>query len=577
MNKYDMLFKFGKRALPQRLKDANVTELKHQQYHSKFGNSNAGATLCGALLSAVDTYHQEFDGNSSNSAAGIYMSETAIIIEKRFRSESNQAELVKYQSENGQVSAALLDTVTQEKKPYLLKDHTLALWLCLIAVLLDEMEFQAAYQKYTSTTDPAELLESAAILSDNAYRRIHQSGSSSFSIPLDIPDSGNIPLWDFQNDADLPVNSALMSGSFKVLPVKTVPSVQVDTVEARDFVGQFSLSNREWTNAERTLIPSLPDWYIIPNYARTICKHLQMTTGKAQPIRNVMLRGPAGTGKSMAAKAIAAGLSAPFVFYTCSAGTEEADLLGYVQPNVSGVSSKLHDPELEEDMIFDPANAYLRITGRQKLDATTEDCQAALQQMSSDSSERDFAYLETDLVKAIRYGWVVELQEPSCILQSGVLTRLNALLEGDSIMLPTGETLQRHPDCVIIVTTNVNYAGCRNMNESFIDRMRLIFDVALPDAATMRKRAMAITGFTDEETAGKMTEVVMDIDRVIQETGTSNGLCGMRGLISWMESTLITNDPYSSALFTVISRASSNAEDQKMLVDTVLETRFMKM
>ena len=81
MNKYDMLFKFGKRALPQRLKDANVTELKHQQYHSKFGNSKAGATLCGALLSAVDTYHQEFDGNSSNSAAGIYMSETAIIIE----------------------------------------------------------------------------------------------------------------------------------------------------------------------------------------------------------------------------------------------------------------------------------------------------------------------------------------------------------------------------------------------------------------------------------------------------------------------------------------------------------------
>lgn len=47
-----------------------------------------------------------------------------------------------------------------------------------------------------------------------------------------------------------------------------------------------------------------------------------------------MLRGPAGTGKTEGAKAIAAGLHLPYRCITCSANTEIFDLLGQILPDV---------------------------------------------------------------------------------------------------------------------------------------------------------------------------------------------------------------------------------------------------
>ena len=53
-------------------------------------------------------------------------------------------------------------------------------------------------------------------------------------------------------------------------------------------------------------------------------------------MRNFMMRGPAGTGKTEGAKAIAAGLGLPYVHLTCSANTEIYDLLGQMLPDVDG-------------------------------------------------------------------------------------------------------------------------------------------------------------------------------------------------------------------------------------------------
>lgn len=61
--------------------------------------------------------------------------------------------------------------------------------------------------------------------------------------------------------------------------------------------------------------------------------------------------------------------------------------------------------------------------------------------------------------------------------------------------LPTGERVHRHPDTVIIVTTNSDYAGCRDVNQSIISRMDLIYDIEAPDLATMVKRVMNVTGW----------------------------------------------------------------------------------
>ena len=52
------------------------------------------------------------------------------------------------------------------------------------------------------------------------------------------------------------------------------------------------------------------------------------------------------------------------------------------------------------------------------------------------------------------------------------------------------------------------------------------------------------------------------------------GNCGMRSLIDWIMSTEVTGDPYESALYTIISRATANEEDQALLKSSVLEPVF---
>ena len=86
---------------------------------------------------------------------------------------------------------------------------------------------------------------------------------------------------------------------------------------------------------------------------------------------------------------------------------------------------------------------------------------------AGENKGQTFRYVETDFLKALKHGYVVEIQEPTTIMQPGVLVGLNSLLEQEgSITLPTGEIIERHPDTVIVVTTNVSYEGCRGLNRA---------------------------------------------------------------------------------------------------------------
>ena len=194
-----------------------------------------------------------------------------------------------------------------------------------------------------------------------------------------------------------------------------------------------------------------------------------------------------------------------------------------------------------------------------------------------EQSGQKIRYVDTPLIEAIRHGYVCEIQEPSCIANPGVLVGLNSLLDNcQEITLPTGERVKRHPDTVIIVTTNSDYAGCRDMNQSIISRMDLIYDVAAPDLATMVKRVMNVTGFTDEQEATKMALVVRDIAERCHQTMITDGSCGMRELKSWILSTMITKDPYESALSTIISSASSDPDNRADLISTCLEKQYVR-
>ena len=210
------------------------------------------------------------------------------------------------------------------------------------------------------------------------------------------------------------------------------------------------------------------------------------------------------------------------------------------------------------------------------LDKVTEKVKALTAHNGQENtSGQTYTYVETDFIKALKNGYVIEVQEPSTIMQPGVLVGLNSLLEQEgSITLPTGEIIQRHPDAVVIVTTNVSYEGCRAMNQSVVDRMSLVEDIELPSPEVMVQRTMAVTGATDEYQVSQMVQVVNSMADYCRKNGITDGSCGMRSLIDWVISTEISGDPYTSALYTVISKATSDEEDRAALIDTVLEPIF---
>lgn len=124
----------------------------------------------------------------------------------------------------------------------------------------------------------------------------------------------------------------------------------------------------------------------------------------------------------------------------------------------------------------------------------------------------------TPLVEAIRYGYFVELQESTVIANPGVLVGLNSLLDRcNSVFLPNGEVIHRHPDTTIVVTTNNDYAGCKQMNQSVISRMNLVTNPDEPDENTLVKRVLGITGCTDKKTVTTMAKIVKAVSEYCRE------------------------------------------------------------
>lgn len=156
-----------------------------------------------------------------------------------------------------------------------------------------------------------------------------------------------------------------------------------------------------------------------------------------------------------------------------------------------------------------------------------------------------------------------------------MLVGLNSLLEqSGSITLPTGEIIQRHPDTVVVVTTNVTYEGCRGLNQSVVDRMSLVEDIELPTPEVMAQRAIAVTGASDEFQVSQMVQVVNDMADYMRKNGITDGTCGMRSLIDWIISSEITGDVHKSALSTIISKATSDEDDREALRTAILEPIF---
>ena len=579
------------------------------------------STLCGSVIKAVHAMCRCMNGTGEGAVGQIDTNKS--VAEYKSSVGPDAYHLVVFDAASGSALASVYDKNTELIEQYVAHPSQrdgAAIFFALMPFLMSDAEFDETFQEYydqfiAGYPDMAKATESMAILCDNAYRRI-KDDTCPAHINITVDKSGNLMrVSQGQLDSGSFVPTSVTAGEFTIFakPGPAVIKKAGVVVEHTDFVGKYPLTpGRTLSALELSLIPKLPEWYIIPPEVVDICKHAQKTTGRPMQMRNFLLRGPAGTGKTMGAKAIAAGLGLPYMKYTCSANTEIFDFTGMIFPETDAVSTGSSELDREreilksmggisyanvakllrlpdlDDMDYDPAGVYQALTGVENLAATVQDCMSVVLEKVTEkvqalskrtenrqSSGQNYTYVETDFVKALKHGYLVEVQEPSTIIQPGVLVGLNSLLEQEgSITLPTGEIIRRHPDTVVIVTTNVSYEGCRSMNQSVVDRMSLVKDIELPEPEVMVQRAMAVTGCADEYLVSQMVQVVNDMADYCRKNSITDGACGMRSLIDWVISAEISGDPYLSAKYTVISKATADEEDREALITTILDPMF---
>ena len=340
------------------------------------------------------------------------------------------------------------------------------------------------------------------------------------------------------------------------------------------------------TEEEKGLVPQIGEEYILPKEVVTICHLVAKTRGTKRPMTNIMLRGDPSVGKTAGARAIAAGLGLPYTFITCNAGTEMYNLIGDMMPvNASDSDDSINEELFKDlptatDISMDPVTAYEAITGVAKADATETECMTELfrkqMKLCSEACGQGFRYVESPLVRAIRNGWVCELQEPSLITRPSVMPGLNGLLdETGCVVLPTGEMLHRRPDCIIISTLNVDLEGCRPLNQSFIDRHHLIVDMKCPDDAVIIKRIKGMTGCGNDVPLQTMVDCVHQIAKKCQTCGATDGnVNSMRSLANWVQVGMLIGDYAKAAEWTVVSGATSDPQTREELVGVVANYSF---
>lgn len=376
-------------------------------------------------------------------------------------------------------------------------------------------------------------------------------------------------------------------GEFQKLDISGSSSTKVPTFKkTAKFVGAFADKNRVLTDEEKSLVPQLGEDYILPKEVVTTCHLIARTRGTARPMTNVMLRGDPSVGKTAGARAIAAGLGLPYTFITCNAGTEMYNLIGDMMPVDSSASADSINEELFKDLpsatdiSMDPAAAYEAITGSEKPDATEVECMTELfrkqMKLCADACNNGFKYVESPLVRAIRNGWVCELQEPSLITRPAVMPGLNGLLdETGCVVLPTGEMLHRHPDCIIISTLNIDLEGCRPLNQAFMDRHHIIMDMQCPTDDVIVKRIKGMTGCGDDVPLKEMVQCIHQIATVCARHGATDGnVNSMRSLANWVQAGMLIGDYVKAAEWTVVSGATSDPETRTELSRTVANYSF---
>lgn len=355
-------------------------------------------------------------------------------------------------------------------------------------------------------------------------------------------------------------------------------SIRVTATKAHTFASAKKLfsafaASHSWSAAERALIPQFPDDYPVAPEAIDIAKKFVNTRKDKRPMNNFMWRGITSYGKSTGVELMAGFLNIPLLRMTCNSTMETQNFLSDIIPDTDGA----HTAELPDfaEIAADPASAYFKLTGVEDEDAT---CQMALEAYgkaaASNGSVARYKFVESNYVKALEHGYIVEVQEISRIRDAGVLVGLNEYdRAGAMIPLVDGRFVRRHPDAMVVYTDNVGYASCRPVDPSVIRRCAFVIDSYELTKETLLARVRYNTGFPDKDLLEKMYTVWLAISKHCKENDITEGSISATELEMWAQSVQVDgmSNVRENCRCCVVSKATSVVEEQEEIMGSVVD------
>ena len=461
---------------------------------------------------------------------------------------------------------------------YMIESHRQGRFNNKLAEIIS-MHLQDAVDAFGS--DDEKFVMAVRCLDNDIYQVFAQDSSAVDALPF-IATKVERAEYKMLTDEEIQVNDMVGSSVFltgeKVATSKG--TVIVNKKTTKELAGKFKLNpSRVLTEEEEKLIPgdSIDD--LVPN---GMVVDEASLIAKSSFFRNVMWTGATGTGKSTSAAMLAKMLDIPYVFMTMNDQTLSSDLLVSILPatdaakaEVDALKASLPTPTA---IALDPVDAYKQITGKIKEDVTEQDCMDAMSAKYEElfSKSNGFVKVESPFIQAFKNGWLIEVQEANTCAKSGTLVALNSALDSCAqIITPYGEVIKRHPDCVVVMTANIGYAGRRPMDESIISRMHLCGEFELPEEDQFVKDLMNITGCKDEDIVKKMVKVMYGMQKVLEDNSYSKDYAGQREVICWIMKYLATNDPYKSALDTIVGTAAMQTQNRSGGADDEMKSEFL--
>lgn len=458
------------------------------------------------------------------------------------------------------------------------KETSAPLFLAMWNFLCEDSMFNAAFTSFCQTSDDDVRGANACLMADIAYYATK---------------SGNLPMCEASAVNSLTATKMATPmlkptnyvGDFTKFNVARRPgkksnaSTNGRAMDTISFVNSFAFRTDALAPEEERLVPKITDKYIVGETLLMICKHIKESTNRSRPIRNILLRGEPGTGKTEMYVGIAAGCHLPLYSFAANAMTEPFDLFGQFVPvdengNKTGdkvpVGEILKGMPSAADISMDPVFSYQEITGLYKVDATSMDCMSAAFQLAQRNLDKEstgqqrFKFVPGQLVYAMKNGGVWGFDEVTLPQNPGVVPALNPAMDNtQSITLPTGEIVCRHPSCVFVGTTNIDLEGCRRLNQAWVDRCQLIIDVAEPDDNELVARVKSMTDYDDAKDGTlidlyKFVRAYHEMKEIAKKRRLDDGVIGPRHLAGWVLSTMITGDALVSAKYTIVPGATAD-------------------